>query len=299
MKRKVLIAACVALGVAVAGYLIKSRKPTESGVAVDVETEKERRELTRPDATAFERFRALVRLGEKNDPVGREAALKRVSDPDVSIRSGAAKALGHFDDDEALKALLGMFNDKDESVRVAAVEALGSLPSIKREPTFDMLLNTPSLPEAVKVAACTAVLRGDMRANSREIATMLLVKLAREGHGATRMLAANQLMFMVPGHEEVQKVLREAIETGSDPEVAANATYHYSQQRDKWITERLGKLAQHPNKRIRMTAVRSVRYACPKDRDAILALAQKDEDKEIARVAVEEAKALVTSCSGR
>src|SRR5688500_4886423 len=94
----------------IAGYRHMAKRGADIPPMNEVErvadiTRKDKETLLNKNARDTEVFGALVRLGQREEPLARQEAVRRADSPSKMVREGVANALGGFDDVESLDTL--------------------------------------------------------------------------------------------------------------------------------------------------------------------------------------------------
>lgn len=274
------IAAAV-IGLALAGLGIRGilkrgtvPPPRATSTARSVpEAEELRRKLELADREALEgggvapqdRFGALVRMAQRQEPVAREKALQWVNDPDALVRQGVANALGQYDDGISLKNLITLTGDKDRSVRLQAIRALGHRPSVERVQRLEELAGAPAhsvqLDPELELLRQQSLFKAATGPRAEEIRQKALQALLRSGDRGAE--AAASLAPRAPGVLEfLRKRATRSTEPG-DAVGAANAIRHLTVVGDPWLSENLSALWKRQDTEVRRAVLQSLPSICP------------------------------------
>lgn len=222
-------------------------------------------------------FTALVRLANRKNPVAKEQALKRLTDPSVLVRRGVASALGYFfPDADATEALATLFNDKDDSVRIAALRALsdrggpGRLEYLQKLSKEKYALGATTVSEHEREAVWAGVLKLS-QGPERLAGVDPLLKLYSQSKDATlRYHVILDLLAQMPRDPRTITLLKNDALKSKDLQILALAVRHVANLRNRELAKSFQALAQSEFLPVRMAVVQSLAKGCPEARFEIM-----------------------------
>jgi len=254
------------------------------------------RVLAGSEAEPMHVYRALLNLSKNGDESAKKAAQKLAKDPNVTLREGAAQALGFYDDDESARLIRELLDDKEPTVRKFAIEGLGKRAGELRRETLEKILNAGSIDQETEVrvrASLVRVIEDDGRRPHLEG----ISKIALAGDEQVNTYAVSQLAQVAPEDPVSLNVFRQKVSQAKNERAIAIAIRLLSSKGDPWIKQNLKILAASRNPKIRLAVVQSLHRVCPDDRKQILeSIVSRETDAQVKQFAAEEA-ALLENCN--
>lgn len=172
----------------------------------------------------FRRRRPRIeKLGATGDRDGLIAALRhqdvvtdrrgRVHDIGVSVRAGAAEALGKLEPSaEATRALVDALRDRDERVRLAAVRSLGVVGDARVAETLALVVASRDGDETLRSAALDALIELSEPAGAYAYAKALVSSARADALGASERVAFERLLTTCDRADVAVRVVDEVLE---------------------------------------------------------------------------------------
>jgi len=248
------------------------------------------------EASEREIYSALVRLGDHNNLLSKQEALKRMQNPSAVIRKGAAEALGFFlEDQDSKTALATLLADEDPIVRLAAINAHSRRGGNGKIEILEKLLaqkgpnNKIQWNDLEKANLYIGILRlakGDAKA-SKLPPLLALYKSTKDVQTKNEILI--HVMSQVPKNPSVLDLVENEALKSSEALIITQAIRHIAAIREKRLAEKLGDFLQSPHLPVRMALVQSLFMACPSNRIQILERTiEKDPQPEVRKQAIEQ-----------
>lgn len=262
--------------------------------------EADRQVLLNNKGSAGEVFTALVRLGDRRNPLSKQEALKRLKDPSVLIRRGVASALGYFFAElDAREALQKLFSDEDVSVRIAALRAvsdrggLGRLEFLANLAKTKYALNATTVSELEREAVWAGVLKLS-QGPARTTAVAPLLELYNKSKDASvRYHVVLDVLSQMPRDPRAISLLKTDALKSNDPQVLSLAVRHVAALRDRELAAAYKELARSVHLPVRMAVVQSMAMACPVARYEIFEKIVNEEESSDVRNQVFEQMAFL------
>jgi HEAT repeat protein len=284
--------------VAAGGIWLVSRSAPQPDVAAETTplspTEREafHRILASPGSSDAELFPALDLLSRAGDPAAREA-LPRIAARDSALaRQAAARAAGHFLDRGSWEVLLKLVKDPVESVRVEAIRAVGDRSASERRRWIEDALSASALSPAERLAALTS----ELRISSGRLREQAVDELTRIARSETHPLRANQaaaaLMDFASTEPGTRAYLRELLESGTRPDLAAQAIENLAAAKDPFVPGFLRGIASRGlaslDGRSQAAVLETLSRFCPADRWKLLEQARVSRDRLVQSALIRE-----------
>lgn len=246
--------------------------------------------LLNRDAREPEIFGALVRLGQREEPLARQEAVKRAESSSKMIREGVANALGFFDDAESFEKLRKLVADPEKEVRIQALVALGRRPSDARRALLREIAARPGLSAEEKVAANSSLAKLGGKGGETSSSVAALMRIALTDHddaAATR--AASEAVSLAPRDPKVLEMLRSMLENEKREGIRSLGVRHLAVSRDPWMLKNYRRYLDNAEPGLRMAVVQSLHFLCPDDRWSTLdKVISGDRDKGVVMAALQE-----------
>jgi len=200
---------------------------------------KDKEVLLNPDSTPEQIVHALRELARlQRDPLAKEKAMDRLTDPSPLFRSAAATALGWFKDDKSLASLESLLNDPVLSVRISTLKALGQVKSSRREILLVQIQDKEGLDDTEKIAALLSLFQVTHSNKVKAEVMRNLVSLAVDGKKSIQTLAALKAFQLQPKNKNVLKMLKTKIIENKDSSLVSLGIRHLSALESQWCANK-------------------------------------------------------------
>jgi hypothetical protein len=248
------------------------------------QNEADQKVLSTPGASVPQVFAALLRLGQRQDPIARQSAMQRLNDKNDTVREAVAASLGYFDDSESETALSKLVKDPVPKVRIRAITALGMRRLPVREKKLEAIVAEPGLSPSEYIAAAMSLLKISNEGSTRERAIARMVEMAQSSKTPPAVAgnAAMSIISVAPNDPKVRALLRDFAAHPKNPDLAALSIRQLALMGDSEAKSLLPKLIDNANAHVRSAAVLSIPMLCPADRWTLVEnILRSDRDRTV------------------